>query len=103
MGQRMQTRINREYLEEVIWTLQWSSLNRLHERLRGKAKAAHAHLYGTSRTRHSPTLATVDAFYMVLVERYQELALPVPDDLWERLLVHEWLEEDTAGTPTEAA
>lgn len=102
MGQRMKTRINREYLEELIWTLQWSSLNQLHKRLREHGQAAHAHLYGTSRTRHSPTLATVDAIYLVLVERHQELGLPVPDDLWGRILVHEWIEEDTAGTPTEA-
>lgn len=101
MGQRMQTRISREFLEEIKWTLQWPSLNPLNERL-GEQYGASPILYRIAgKQRVNTTLDTVDTLYMALVDRFLEVGLPVPNDLWERLLVHEWIEEDTEGTPTE--
>ena len=102
MAQRMQTRISREYLEEIKWTLQWSSLNPLNQLLSERYGVAPI-LYRIAhkQRRFNTSLDTVDALYMALVDRFLEVGLPVPSDLWERLLVHEWIEEDTEGTPTE--
>lgn len=102
MAQRMQTRISREYLEEIKWVLQWPSLNPLNERLRAQYGASPI-LYRIAhkQRRFNTSLDTVDALYTALVDRFLEVGLPVPSDLWERLLVHEWVEEDAEGAPTE--
>lgn len=101
MGQRMQTRLNREYLEELKWTLQWTSLNRLNQVLRQRYGVSNFTLYRIAgKERSNTTLDTLDALYSALVDRFGELGLPVPEDLWTRLLVHEWVEVADEDAPT---
>ena len=79
----MRSRLNDELLESEKWVLQWS-LNQLND----AAGFARGYIYRLASGENT-SLESVDKIYDAMVTRYQELGLPVPGNLWNRLIKHE--------------
>lgn len=98
---RRQTSINGEYIRDVRWELQWT-MNQVAAALAAHGGVGEAYLYRLiGPVRQNTTLDTVDALYNALLARFVELGLKPPDDLWNKLLVEEWVEVAGPGDPAE--
>lgn len=94
---KRQTRINGEYIEELKWPLKLT-MGELNNRLSKMGKGGNYIYRLKGEGRQNVTLNTLDAIYNVLVDRFNELGLPVPQDLWVNLLTYDWVEdEEKAG------
>jgi hypothetical protein len=89
------TRFNGEYIEEIRWPLRWS-LNQIGEAMTKRFGTGKDYIYQLTNCerRGNVTLSTIDAVYNVLVARFNELDLQIPEDLWENLIRYEWVDED---------
>lgn len=87
----VKTVLNKKFIrQELVWLLR-TNLNQLNQRLVEQGRAAN-YLYQLTdedKPDVDVQLSTVDAIYNVAVDRYAELGQPAPDDLWERLVVHQ--------------
>ena len=91
---RIQTRINGEFIEEMLWTLKWKSLNELNDAMRARYRLGKGYMYRLAGPEKlNTTLNTVDAIYNVMADRFIEVGLPIPDNLWCNLLAHEFISD----------
>lgn len=88
----VKTRLNKEYVrDELVWELK-TNLHQLNQRLAEQGRLAQNYLYellSEDRPDVDVQMSTVDALHNVIMERYVELGIAPPDDLWDRLIVHE--------------
>jgi hypothetical protein len=85
------SRFNGAYLHEIKWELRWT-IKQIGEEWAQRFGRSPDYLYRiiSDESRGNVTLETIDTLYSVLVARYQELGLAVPEDLWNKLLKQEW-------------
>lgn len=96
---KRQTRINGEYIEGLKWTLKLT-MGELNTRLSKMGKGGNYIYRLKGEGRQNVTLNTIDAIYNVLVDRFNELGLPVPQDLWANLLTYDWVEDEEKAEDT---
>lgn len=88
----VKTVLNKKFIrEELVWMLRWN-LNQFNQRLVEEGVMAQNYLYGLTdeeRPDVDVKLSTVDAIYNVAMDRFAEISVSAPDDLWERLVIHQ--------------
>jgi len=90
---RLVSRLNLAYLEDLQWELRWGTKNQMAAAVadyRGKGRNTMFWIFSSDR--RNVSLDMLDGIYGALVERMVTLGVPVPDDLWNRLILHEWPE-----------
>lgn len=85
-----------DYIDQSKWALKWN-LNQFDLAL-SVYGVGRKYLYVLMRDERkeeprNTTLSTLDALYNVMAARFVELGEPVPDNLWENLIIHEWIDE----------
>lgn len=90
---RVKTRVNGPFLEEIRWELRWPTIGDIEREMRQKYGRGKGYLYRLIEEDLNTTLDTIDAIYNVLADRYMELGIPIPDDLWYKLLAHEMVDD----------
>lgn len=90
---RRQTSVNGAYIrDDLRWQLQWT-MSQIAAALEAHGGVGEQYLYRLiGPVRQNTTLDTVDALYNAILARFLELGLQPPDDLWNKLLVEEWIE-----------
>lgn len=88
----VKTFLNKKFIrEELVWLLRWN-LNQFNQHLVEKGVMAQNYLYvltDEERPDVDVKLSTVDAIYNAAMDRFAEIGTPAPDDLWERLVIHQ--------------
>lgn len=85
----VKTKVNREYLRDIVWQLR-TNLNKLNER----AGLSPGYIYQLAPERDDAevrdvSISTLDKLHNALEEMMNEQNINPPDNLWQKLLVHE--------------
>ena len=88
----VKTVLNKKFIrEELVWLLRWN-LNQFNQRLVEEGAMAQNYLFRLTDEEKPDVdvkLPTVDAIYNVAMDRFAEIGVSAPDDLWERLVIHQ--------------
>lgn len=83
----MQTTVNGAYIEEVKWVIKLTE-----NELGARAGLSPGYIYRLLDSENAPDvkLSTVDRLHDAIAARMVELGQNPPDDLWERLIRHDF-------------
>lgn len=89
---RLKTMLNGEYVDSLKWDLEWT-LGQFDRALQERYGTGRGYVYTVvKRGQANANLHSVDALCNLVAERLIELGKPVPENLWCKLLVQEWVE-----------